>query len=178
MELPHLFERNLPEGWVYPCSLADVESVLRLLPESDLAGLWAVGMAPRAHHHDGSYAGYRWGSRCVIHVYAVPADLAWLLRAGSKPRHWSHGPDTETRFGMIRERAGSRWMCRWDREDLRRFTLEHVLLHEAGHHVCHREREAAGLVLCPGNGNCEQYAEHYAIRRRREIFGDAAGGLD
>ena len=74
----------------------------------------------------------------------------------------------ERHFGMRVERVGSRWYCRWSAKDLRRFVLEHVLIHEVGHPVLRTQRLRQGVQPWPGRQVSEQFAEAYACRYLRE----------
>ncbi len=61
---------------------------------------------------------------------------------------WSdlcRGQAVEMEYGMKIELVGSRWLCRWEAEDLRRYSLEHVLQHEVGHHVHAMQRQRQGM---------------------------------
>ena len=82
----------------------------------------------------------------------------------------------ELSYGMRTERAGSRLLCHWEPECLRRYVAEHVLLHEIGHHVQRRQRLRAGLTAFPGHTASEQIADDYALRwaRRGRLRHDAA----
>ena len=166
-----LFERQLPDGWVYPCTLNDIRQQLALVPEQDTEGLLAVGLAApkredRRYH--GTY--WYWGWRMktpVIHLYAWPKFLSFKTR-----RHYSVGEvqqcfAVELSYGMRTERAGSRLLCRWEPECLRRYVVEHVLLHEIGHHVQRRQRLRMGLTAFPGHTASEQFADDYALRGGR-----------
>ncbi len=78
----------------------------------------------------------------------------------------------ELQFGMTVERHGSRYTCAWSADNLRRFILEHVLLHEVGHHVYHLQRRERGLPYHPNTVESEQFAEAYACRyRHKNRFG-------
>jgi hypothetical protein len=67
------------------------------------------------------------------------------------------------------ERTGSRWRVHWQAEDLRRYILEHVLLHEIGHHVQKMQRLREGLRSRLPVAAKEQFAEAYAGRLRRSL---------
>ena len=166
-----LFERPLPSGWVYPCSLDDIRQQLVLVPEQDLEGLLAVGLAApkredRRYH--GTYWYWSWRMKTpVIHLYACPASLSFKTR-----RHYSVGKAAqcfavELSYGMWTERVGGRLLCRWERECLRRYVAEHVLLHEIGHHVQRRQRLRVGFSAFPGHSASEQFANDYATRWAR-----------
>jgi len=79
----------------------------------------------------------------------------------------------EREFGMRLEAVGARLFIRWDPDDLRRFILEYVLVHEVGHHVHYKERSSQKLNPLPSVEVQEQFAEDYAIRYIR-----AQGGID
>ena len=67
-------------------------------------------------------------------------------------------------LGMQVEKVGGRWYCRWSAEDLRLFMLEHVLIHEVGHHVQCTQRQRQGVDPWPSRRVSEQFAEAYACR--------------
>ncbi|MDQ2686240.1 MAG: SMP-30/gluconolactonase/LRE family protein [Armatimonadota bacterium] len=75
----------------------------------------------------------------------------------------------ELSYGMQITQEGSRWVCQWEAEALRRFTVEHVLLHEIGHHVCFRQRRQEGFQGPLRHIPSEQFAEDYALRLQRLI---------
>jgi hypothetical protein len=52
-------------------------------------------------------------------------------------------------------------------EDLRRYVLEHVLLHEIGHHIQYMQRSRAGFMRRLSHRAGEQFAEDYALRHLR-----------
>ena len=176
---PHLplFERPLPDGWVYPCTLDDIRQQLALVPEQDTEGLLAVGLAApkredRRYH--GTYWYWSWRMKTpAIHLYAWPASLSFKTR-----RHYSVGEvqqcfAVELSYGMRTERAGSRLLCRWEPECLRQYAAEHVLLHEIGHHVQRRQRLRVALSSFPGHTASEQFADGYALRWGRREGGAA-----
>ena len=89
------------------------------------------------------------------------------------PRHGGvggieHNCAIELSYGMRVEREGSHFLCRWDPECLRRFVAEHVLLHEIGHQIQHRQRLLLELRPSPGDRVSEQFADHYALRMVRQ----------
>lgn len=170
---PHLplFERPLPSGWVYPCTLDDIRQQLTLVPEQDTEGLLVVGLVQpkredRRYH--GTYWYRSWRTKTpVIHLYAWPASLSFKTR-----RHYSVGEAAqcfavELSYGIRMERVGGRLFCRWEPECLRRYVAEHVLLHEIGHHVQRRQRLRVGFSAFPGHAASEQFADDYASRGAR-----------
>jgi hypothetical protein len=166
-----LFEHPLADGWVYPCTCADIRQQLALVPEQDTEGLLAVGLAaPKREdrRYYGTYWYWSWRIKTpVIHLYAWPASLSFKTR-----RHYSVGEAAqcfavELSYGMQAERAGCRLLCRWETDCLRRYVAEHVLLHEIGHHVQRRQRLRVGFSAFPGHTASEQFADDYASRGAR-----------
>jgi hypothetical protein len=159
------FEQPVLPGWVYPCNLDDIREVLALVPASETAGLRAAGLAPSTKKNCNANGRY-YGHRQTIVLYSHREDLAIRYDPNSNEgrlRDWCH---RERRFGMRLERDGARWKGVWAAEDLRRFILHHVLLHELGHHVYFRDRDRWHLKKRSWTVE-EQYAEDYAVRMRR-----------
>lgn len=165
-----IYERPLLPGWVYPCTVQDIRHQLEMLPAADLEGLWAVGLVPSTRRHcsaNGRYYYYP-GGRPIIHLLSYPETLTYKQPAGTRRGDIGTGLVIERHFGMRVEKIGSRWYCQWTAEDLRRFALEHVLIHEVGHHVQCMQRRRQGLPAWPSQRVSEQFAEAYACRYLRE----------
>lgn len=168
-----LFERSLPEGWVYPCTLDDIRQQLSCVSEQDLEGLWAVGLAPPELDTKDCYGtyypyGYRRRARGpVIVLWAQPPRLAFKMRRSYPRGQIERRFRVETAYGMAVGERGGHTECRWEPECLRRYMAEHVLLHEVGHHVQYRQRQRAGLSPFPDHRPCEQFADDYALRAVR-----------
>ena len=171
MTLPstlHLFERPCLPGWLYPCTLDDIASSIARLPEQDLEGLWAVGLVPSTRKNNNAYGSYWFAPKPKVYLWSYPESLRFKLRANAKISEIERGLKAELQYGMKIEREGGRYVCAWSLENLRRFMVEHVLLHEIGHHVFFWGRKQQGLpynIYVPGD---EQFAEDYALRQARE----------
>ncbi len=168
-----VFERPVLAGWVYPCTVHDIKEQLPRVPEQDQEGLWAVGLVPATRRNCDAYGTYypqkRPMNKPVIFLHSQPPSLGFRLRW-----HWSNGAlarcfAVELAYGMEVDQTGGRTVCRWGAECLRRYTLEHVLPHEIGHHAQYRQRWRAGHGRDLGWRVKEQFAEDYALRlcRRR-----------
>jgi len=162
-----LFEEPIPTGWVYPCSLEDIQDRLTHLPETDLMGLWAVGLAVATRRDCWANGRYRFSERPTIRLYAYLASYAYKQPPQTKRADVEVGLAVERGFGMVVERVGGRYLCRWNAADLKRFMLEHVLLHEVGHHVYHWRRKQQDHEFRPSWRESEQLAESYALRHAR-----------
>lgn len=167
----HFFEQPCPAGWVYPCSLDDVTLCLARLPAEDIEGLWAVGLAPSTRKDCAVNARYFFGERPTIRLYSHPDALQFKLPPNTKQIDVNWGLCMELEYGMKVERQGSRFVCKWSAADLRLFILEHVLVHEVGHHVYHQRRRRQGVASFPSRVESEQFAEAYALRQRTQWNG-------
>jgi hypothetical protein len=154
-----VFEKPLHPGWVYPCTVEEIEQQLLTFPPEDLAGLAVICLVPalRRDLQDRGVDGRYCRSGATIYLYGCPDSFAYKFSKGTKRHHLAH-LEVERSFGMQVEQIGRRWFCRWDREDWRRFVLEHVLPHEIGHHVC---------------GPSEKLAEEYALRYLQSLHHEA-----
>jgi len=72
-------------------------------------------------------------------------------------------------YGMAIVRQGSRYVGVWSEANLRRFIVEHVLLHEVGHHVHFWQRKQQGYAYRANAAGHEQFANDYAMRWRKVI---------
>ena len=167
----HVFERPCPSGHVYPCSLEDITSCLARLPAQDLEGLWSVGLVP-ATRKDGETDGrYYFRAQPTIQLFSYPEALRFKLRSHTKLGDIERALSVQRQYGMEIERLGSRYVCVWSALPLRRFILDHVLLHEVGHHVFFRQRQKQGYACTPKIGGAEHFAENYARRITSAIQG-------
>jgi hypothetical protein len=173
---PHIavFARPLPAGsdHRYPCTVEDIRAQLAQVPEYDLEGLWAIGLAPPVRDNRNAYATYyRWKRpmrKPVILLYSIKGAFDFRLRARSDPGYIKQRYRVERSYGIEIVRVDSRVLCRWSAKDGRRYMVEHVLLHEIGHHVQYQQRWRARLSLWLPSHIKEQFAEDYAIRFHRE----------
>ena len=163
----HFFEQPCPVGWVYPCALEDVSNRLAQLPAEDVAGLWAVGLVSATRKRNRYNGTYFYGNRPTIHLYSVPYSLQFKMPPSTKRKDIETYEWVELSYGMKFEQQGSRIFCQWSAADLRHFIVEHVLLHEVGHHVYHRRRQQLGYDYKPWTTESEQFAEAYALRHSR-----------
>lgn len=168
-----VFERPLIPGsdhW-YPCTVADIRKQLALVPEYDLEGLWAIGLSPLIRDKMHAYATYYRSKRPmwkpVILLYSFKGTGEIKLHR-SDPGYIKHWFRVECSYGMEIECMGSGAICHWPAESGRRYMVEHVLLHEIGHHVQYQQRWRADLRGWLPSRIHEQFADAYALRYERE----------
>jgi hypothetical protein len=165
-----IFQVPLPDAsTVYPCTVADIEEHLVTIPESDLVDLQSISLVPSTRKNCNANGRYFYGMNCRICLYSYPASLSYKLLPHTKRSDVERGWAVELSYGMRVEPQGSRWVCSWNQEDLRRFIVKHVLLHEIGHHVYDQQRRLAGLVHQPRTRESEQFAEAYAFRHAARV---------
>jgi hypothetical protein len=168
-----VFERPLPSGsnHRYLCTVEDIRAQLALVPEYDLEGLWAIGLSPLARKNSHAYGTYYRRKypmgKPVILLHSVKGALSFMLRSHSDPGYIQQRYRVDCSYGMQIDRRGRSVICRWSAESACRFMVEHVLLHEIGHHVLYQQRWRAGLLRRLASPIHEQFAEDYALRFHR-----------
>lgn len=163
----NVFQRPLPPGWVYPCTPEDISAQLAEVPTGDLEGLWAVGLVPATRRDCWANGRYFSAPKPVIYLLSYRETLCYRQPPHTTRAGIEHGLSVETAYGMQIEQEGRRWACQWEAEALRRFTIEHVLMHEIGHHICFLQRHRDGFKGALGWAASEQFAEDYALRFQR-----------
>jgi hypothetical protein len=132
VELPIFIQDNPSRDFFFPVTVEEIREVLQRVPSVGLTHVWLRRLRkidwesaskPFARFIAGS------GVRLVV-LYAWPRDM--LLRFGLKKpaRRWlrkyaQYGPE------LARDEKG--WFMQWNEEQLRRFYIEYLLLHELGH---------------------------------------------
>lgn len=144
---------KLSAGYIHPCSVQDIKKKLMELPVEHLSGIRRVRLS--CQKNAGADASYFEGT---IKIYAVPEDMKFVYHFRPPEvmqREYS-------KFGARWEKLGDCWYCYWRLENFKKFILDHVLLHELGHHVdaFHAMRQSAGR---------ERFAETYAIAQETKI---------
>ena len=169
-----IFERPLPGGKKhrYPCTVNEIRRQLALVPEYDLEGLWAIGLWPCDFYHSDAYATYfrrHYPERKpMIVVWSDAGGLQFKLRRRCDPGYVERWFHVEAEYDIQMDNSGARTVCRWSKEDLSRYLVEHVLLHEIGHHVQYQQRQRSKLARRLPSNLQEQFAEDYAIRFNRQ----------
>ena len=118
----------LPRGMVYPCTIGDLKRQLRRVPSEYVAGLVEVRLCNQVRNNVGIDADY--GDGGFLRVFPYPEGLTYP--ASPTP----HAPSDREwlQWGaQLFEQNGMRYL-RWSPDVLKRFILDHVLLHELGHH--------------------------------------------
>jgi len=170
-----LFERPLPPGGAdrYPCTVEDIRGQLARVPEYEIEGLWAIGLFPQPRGRARAYGTYyRWFppiGKPVILIHPAQDPWTFTLRRHGSAGYTKDHRAVERRYGLQTERSGSSVVCHWPADGGRRFVVQHVLLHEIGHHVQYQERWRAGLTPGLPAHIMEQFAEDYALRFHRVI---------
>lgn len=155
-----VFERPLPTGWVYPCTIDDLQNRIEYFPQEDLTGLSVIGLVPSTRKDQLADARYFRGKRPSIYIYSIQDSLSF-----KQPPHVRRSQLDESiavQFGMEIKQSGRRWVCCWTKENLRRFVLDYVLPHEVGHHVFYKS-----FGYKKDGSQSEKFAHTYAIQKMR-----------
>ena len=178
---PAVYQRQLPASGsqVYPCTVEDIRQKLERVPEWDLQGLWSIGLEQAGRDLATTYGCYyprKWPTyKPVIVLPSQESSLSfkthWRVTPGAAEKRFS----VELRFGMRLDYRGCRATCSWPASSLRQYILEHVLLHELGHHVQHQQRLRAGHYGALRWVPSEQFAEDYALRMERRPVRRSSG---
>ncbi|MDQ7824208.1 MAG: hypothetical protein RDV48_15505 [Candidatus Eremiobacteraeota bacterium] len=144
---------RLPEGYIYPCTIQDIKEVLMEIPVENTNGIKRIRLShQKVTNADASYCDG------TITIYSIPRDFKFIYH--EKP------PDSMireySRFGARWEVLGEHWYCYWRMEHFRKYILEHVLLHELGHHSddFHSLRRSYGK---------EKFAERFALSLENKL---------
>ena len=116
-----------PKGHTYPCTLSELKRQLRRVPAHYLEGLWQVRLSNQVRRYRDRDGDYLDGE---IRLFPYPEQLTFAPSPRPNDpfdREWLAWGAT------LVESNGSRSL-QWTREALRRYVLDHVLLHELGHH--------------------------------------------
>lgn len=129
-----VYERPLASGFIRPWTVDDVVEVLTRVPSlfvSGLTGVYLMGGTARQRRLRSLTFGMYFSER--IYLFPVPLErLTQGWRTSSKPTEMKK----YTRFGAVvksSDRGGA--TVAFNDQNLRRFYLYDVLLHELGHHA-------------------------------------------
>jgi hypothetical protein len=161
VERPIYLVDNPSRDFFFPVSVADVRATLEQLPPMCRNGLTHVWLR-RVRKSDYEaltkpFASFIAGSGVrLIVLYAWPKDL--LLPMGEKKpsqrKQRLYAP-----WGPELIHRDKEWYFRWTQEGLRLFYLQHLLLHEVGHHVDLLFRRWSRA----DSKRAEEFADQYAI---------------
>ena len=121
-------EDRLPKNCVYSCTINDIKKKLREMPAQFLTRIRRIRLCNQVKMNPGVDAAcYDDG---IINIYAVPADLVIALFKRKPKPSWEQ---ERLQYGAYWKKKDGCWMMKWRKEDLRRYTLNHILFHEIGH---------------------------------------------
>ena len=174
--LPLLIEAPRP-GWFYPCTPADIASMLALYPETDLASLDLLIL--RQPTRKQGILSAVWGRAIFKFEHPRYTGTAIILEAqNTKPNRWPRSLATECQQERLRllEDGHTEHLTRRHIEfhrtpaSLRNTQLYRTLPHELGHLVDYKMRGDDGYWSRPSRER-EDYAHRYAtetVTRLRE----------
>jgi len=152
-----IIRENPSRDFFHPVTKKDVASLLSRLPYVETTHVKAVVLrrTPKYDLKMGIDARRRYS--CAI-LNAIPRDMRMVWPARPKDSTTRHYEPWCTRWGQDKDA----WVLQWGRDELRRYYLYHLLLHEIGHinepYVHARKRR-------------EDFAENYARSWARRLCG-------
>lgn len=157
-----VFINPLNESFIRPCTLAEIEQVLRTVPPPflyQLGHLYLPGGSKKqlqVCRKTFFYGCYSCGA-----ISLSPFPKKWLRReyAHAPPPHKKLEYD---RVGAKSYQSGSTWVLEMSEASLKKFYLQDVLIHEIGHHVDWLRRSAGSKLT---EEFAEWFATEYGFRR-------------
>jgi hypothetical protein len=140
----------LPKGYVYPCSIDDIRTKIGELSSKTLRNISVIHLCNQVKMNPGVDAHIYDGTD--IRIYPVPEKLRWNY-GWNKPNPALAQERLE--FGAYWRKIEDEWWLCWDKDSLKGYFLNHVLLHEIGHSL--------DDVHC-GTNRGEKLAEAFAHR--------------
>lgn len=162
-----LFQRPILPGWIYPCTLEDIKTKLETVPPNDLKNLYAIGLQASTKKDNSANGRYIYTDKPTIYLYSFHDDFQYRLPTNTKRKDLLLGFEVEMKYGMTILGDDSKFTLNWTPDQLRNFILNHVLLHEIGHHVYFENRLKKGFKSNVNRADSEQFAEHYARIRSK-----------
>lgn len=165
--LPIFVEDNPSKGYYFPISQTDLEEVMEKLPKEEVKGLTHIWLRRDTGNLDGRngyFAKFICGSKVrVIIIQPWPID-GKLFLGNKKPS--LRTVKTYQRFNAELTKEKGKWYVFLDGENLKKFYLEYLFLHEIGHHIdwYHRHWSKANFK------QCEEYADQYALEIARKFM--------
>ena len=159
--LPIFVEDNPSKEYYFPISKADLEEVLAKLPKEEVEGLthiWLRRNATNTADKKGWFAEFICGSKVrVIIIYPWPVDGKRLL-GRAKPSLRQIKEYQRFNAKLIKEKG--KWYVYLDGENLKKFYIECLFLHEVGHHIDWYYRHWSKA----NRRKREEYADQYALK--------------
>lgn len=140
-----------PRGFRHACTVRDLKALLARVPADYLTGLRQIRLSNQVRRYHDRDADYLDGE---IRLFPYPERL--IFPASPRP----HDPDDQEWLAWgarLVDDGGVRALA-WTPDALRRYLLEHVFLHELGHHV------AAQRGLLNGEAAAERIGREIARR--------------
>jgi len=121
-------EDDLLEGYVYPCNIADIKKKLKEIPARYLVPIRSIRLCNQIKMNGGTDAAcYDDGT---INFYPVPEDRTVAVFKRKPKPSWEQ---ERLQYGAYWKHKDDCWELKWRPEDLKNYTLNHILPHEIGH---------------------------------------------
>lgn len=124
-----VFKDNPSRDFFHPCEPDEYLKVLKLMPVKLGKKIRAI-ILPRITKHDVEYGveARRKSSCIILNPFPKTMEIVWSVEPEAKVQrhneHWCAEP-----FKLM----GKLWVQKWEMEEIRRYYLFHLFLHELGH---------------------------------------------
>jgi hypothetical protein len=157
-----------PKGYVYPCTIDDIRAKFGELSPKTLRNIFVIHLCNQVKMNPGVDAHICDGTD--IRIYPVPEKLRWNY-GWNKPSPAFAQERLE--FGAYWRLIDDEWWLCWDKDLLKDYFLNHVLMHEIGHSLdnVHRgtnagEKLAEAFAHRVGNN---RKIKHKAKKRKKRL---------
>jgi len=155
----HVIRENPSREYYHPCKIDDLHGVLKQLPSTVTNSVRAIILRRMPKDDEARLVEARTRWSCIV-LNAFPKSNRLIchgLPPGSLQRH--NAPWAGT---WVKQNDGRTWVQQWTREQVRRYYLYHLLLHELGHLNDHHR-------LRRSTKQRESFAEDFALSWARRL---------
>lgn len=161
-ETPVFIVDNPSRDFFFPVTVEDIQIHLEKLHDYQvkwISYIWLRRHSPKDYDHTNSLQGsYTWGAGVqLVTLYAFPKDLK--MKFGRKKPKQSTLNWYKTYCTRLIE-ENENWYLQWEKDEIKEYYLNGLLLHEIGHHVDHQYRDS---VSSKTRTKGEKWADGYAL---------------
>jgi len=170
-ETPIFIVDNPSRDFFFPVSVDEIKQILSKLPKEhtdNLTHIWLKKIKKKDYEKDNYLQGsFICGSGInLIVLYPFPRDLVMRFDKKPSPKKLKWYAPFST--NLIHEK--NQWYLKWTTEEIKKYYLEGLLLHEIGHHIDSIYKRYWSIAY---SKKAEKFADNYAVfwsNKWTEIF--------
>jgi len=172
-ELPICIVDNPSRDFMFPITVDEAVERLKQLPSEHatcITHLWLRRLRKKDYEAgDHPFACFIWGSGVrLIVLYPWPADLTLRYVGARKPTAKQLRAFEPWCTDLVKREG--QWCLNWTLEGLRGYYLDHLLLHEVGHHVDSLRRRYSHASAKQAENFSDSYAVLWSQRLRGQRY--------